>query len=440
MLLCFNRLFSDWRSKYDEVPDVHRAAFDGDMTSLKKIIASGNGRAVADQPITDGPKLLKEKDSKFDVTFCRRNYVGFYLNTTPLIMASQQGHIDVVRYLVEKEQVAVDGTDSLGVTSIAVASAYGRTEVAKYLLSRRSDINVQDKRLGLTPLMFAVINNQTEMAKLLIKMRANVNFPDQHGRRAVHFAAWNGNSELVELLIKTSGSKQAIHVQDAEGNTPLHVVVSDINIDNHEDFNSARETSAAYDIISRIAKYPELAVDISRQRHLPGRQIGDDINCLAKLIKLGASVNMRNNAGRTPFHVLCSNLVPIVHTQKRLFIEDFSNCQTQMVMFYILLKSGTQTNVFDYIGTTPLTLSLENRNWLAVKLLDGKPEVPPRTEVTAVTSRTLKDAVRLYGWSRFTDADAFVADVNEMAAAVLLTSGSRRKGSAKLAERVLNML
>lgn len=44
--------------------------------------------------------------------------------------------------------------------------------------------------------------NHTAIAKLLIERKADVNLVGGAGRRALNIAAWNGNLEVIRLLIE----------------------------------------------------------------------------------------------------------------------------------------------------------------------------------------------------------------------------------------------
>lgn len=86
------------------------------------------------------------------------------------------------------------------------------------MLNSGADVNILDED-GRTALMEAVIDNNVEIAKLLIQHGADVNKQDDLGETsALHFAAQNNSSELVEILLENQAEVDA---EDVNGNTPL---------------------------------------------------------------------------------------------------------------------------------------------------------------------------------------------------------------------------
>lgn len=85
--------------------------------------------------------------------------------TTPLDMASEGGHIEVVKYLVSR------GADVSGYDQWAVvwASAGGHLETVKYLVSEGADITFSDNEA----INLASIHNRFEMVKYLISIGAD---------------------------------------------------------------------------------------------------------------------------------------------------------------------------------------------------------------------------------------------------------------------------
>jgi len=98
------------------------------------------------------------------------------------------------------------------------------------------DINAQDIH-GLTPLHVATrskADNREAIVKLLLHVenidinmgagkpsKWNDEFPRSKNLTAVHFAAWTGSPEIVDLLFRESGIE--INIKDDEGCTPLHI-------------------------------------------------------------------------------------------------------------------------------------------------------------------------------------------------------------------------
>lgn len=73
--------------------------------------------------------------------------------------------------------------------------------------------------------MEAVWNHQLRHLSLLIAAGADVNFRDEDGRTPSAVAAWNGDTEALQLLLQ-AGAAKSINLRDREeGITPLHAAV-----------------------------------------------------------------------------------------------------------------------------------------------------------------------------------------------------------------------
>jgi len=74
--------------------------------------------------------------------------------------------------------------------------------VISLLVSARADVNALTKTYKQTPLMLASNNGKDEIVRLLIESQADVNSKDICGEQALHHAAKEGSSKVIELLCK----------------------------------------------------------------------------------------------------------------------------------------------------------------------------------------------------------------------------------------------
>ncbi|MFY7842696.1 MAG: ankyrin repeat domain-containing protein [Rhabdochlamydiaceae bacterium] len=107
---------------------------------------------------------------------------------TPLILAAFQGHLEVVKYLLNKIPLQhIDDTDHEGHTALMLAIMQQKTEVAKLLLDRGADPSIQNFK-GISPLMIAV---EQDLPFLVENLLSNYLFPldidaqDNQGRTAL---------------------------------------------------------------------------------------------------------------------------------------------------------------------------------------------------------------------------------------------------------------
>ena len=92
---------------------------------------------------------------------------------TPLRMASINGHLHVVQYLVELH-ASLDKANNDGYTPLSVAVYFGHLDVVRYLLEQGADRDLADKE-GWTPLHLASRWGHLEIAILLMNYGADLN-------------------------------------------------------------------------------------------------------------------------------------------------------------------------------------------------------------------------------------------------------------------------
>lgn len=113
---------------YAELEPVHIAAFEGDVTALKKALDGG---------------------ADINVKAKYRAFAGY----TPLHLAAFEGHTKAVLLLVQKKaNINAPATDKK--TPLHLAAAYGRLEAVRELIKAGAEVNAKDK-IGNTPLRAA---------------------------------------------------------------------------------------------------------------------------------------------------------------------------------------------------------------------------------------------------------------------------------------------
>ena len=151
-------------------------------------------------------KTLIEKEG-VDIN-ARESEIG----ATALIGASFKGHLEVVQYLINKGADINAKADIDGRTALMVASMEGHLAVVKALVegkkgllsmfSKGADINAKDNNNGVTALMEASSEGHLEVVKYLINKGADINAKDSKlGGTALIGASTQGHLEVVKYLI-----------------------------------------------------------------------------------------------------------------------------------------------------------------------------------------------------------------------------------------------
>lgn len=175
----------------------------------------------SDMRNTDGgePKPRKNKDKGSEDSLKRpsKEVIRCILENgsdTTIIEASKNGHIDIVKILVE-EHVDINTKDDVGYTSLSYAALKGHTEVVDLLIEYGADVNSKNNWGG-TALVQAVFFGHVDIAKILIDNGANTNVTI-NGDSLVVYAAENGYDDLVEHLVNNNATYKDNKVPNGGG-------------------------------------------------------------------------------------------------------------------------------------------------------------------------------------------------------------------------------
>ncbi|MDB4968210.1 MAG: serine/threonine protein kinase, partial [Myxococcales bacterium] len=185
---------------------LHLAAWDGNLPTLKKLIAehaniderNAYGRTplylAAKRGNLEAVKLLAASGANVDAPA--------RVDMTPLWPAVQNGNVEVVRWLLDH------GADPKHLTAIRQSPLYkaaeqGRAEIAKLILARSVPLNDRDTS-EYTPLGIAVKNGHAEVVELLAGQRG-IDLNCRNGRKSqltpLQLAALDGHADIVKVLV-----------------------------------------------------------------------------------------------------------------------------------------------------------------------------------------------------------------------------------------------
>ncbi|KAF9414536.1 hypothetical protein HW555_007610 [Spodoptera exigua] len=191
-----------------------------------------DGNTCAHIAAIQGSVKVIEELMKFDRTgvISARNKLN---DSTPLQLAAEGGHADVVRVLVRAGASCTD-ENRTGLTAVHLAAQYGHTNVLDVMRSTNT-LRISSKKLGLTPLHIAAYYGQAETVRELlshvpgtVKSEAPTGVslvPElgaESGLTPLHLAAYNGNENVVRLLLNSAGV-QVDAASNENGFNPLHL-------------------------------------------------------------------------------------------------------------------------------------------------------------------------------------------------------------------------
>jgi cytohesin len=117
---------------------------------------------------------------------------------TPLHVAAEYGHDDVVRLLLEAG-AAIDSRRIEGLTPLHLAASYGRFPVVKRLLAAGANPNSRESG-GWTPLHRAASEGHENVVRLLLAQGADPRAMDHQGATPFEYAFLNRHRTVAELL------------------------------------------------------------------------------------------------------------------------------------------------------------------------------------------------------------------------------------------------
>jgi len=201
---------------------------------------------------------------------------------------------------------ALNEANNEGATPLMHASLRGLCGVVELLLAAGADVATKDED-GFTALMLACKEKKEEAAALLMEATMNAGALDvQHTKyklSALHYASSSGLESIVAKLLSLGAD---VALKDKEGNSCLHIAAAQgSNEILRILLNAVAEVSAknkwcktAYDVATNDEVKAALRQHGTRHSLFYAAEQGM-LELVADLIKEGADVNERNQAGNT---------------------------------------------------------------------------------------------------------------------------------------------
>ena len=151
---------------------------------------------------------------------------------TPLHLACQQGHMKIIAYLITEGNCDPNCTGNDGNTCLHAASWGSRdlSEVIRYLvINHRCSLLIKNK-FGNLPLHFAALNGNLDVVKCAIEdMKCDPNCKGEFGRIPLHHAIEGGHIEVVKYLVNKHHCDPLC--PDENSITPLYMAAANGQLD-----------------------------------------------------------------------------------------------------------------------------------------------------------------------------------------------------------------
>ena len=167
---------------------------------------------------------------------------------TPLHLAAQHGHIDVIRQLLQAG-AGIEAANGNSLTPLGIATVHGRAPAMKMLIENGANVKTEicgygslicaavwhgrkdavqvlidakaDPNEG-QPMIQAIDRRDYGSCEVLLKAGADPNQAASNGFTPLHYAAYHGADGLMKTLIEKDAK---IDAQDNDGRTPLHIAI-----------------------------------------------------------------------------------------------------------------------------------------------------------------------------------------------------------------------
>ena len=151
-----------------------------------------------------------------DVTVLNDDENEEYSFELAFLEASLTCNIDAIKFLLVLG-VNVDYTNEKGKTALLIASQQGHKEVVNCLIAANADVNASDVD-SQSALIIASENNDVELAQILLNDKANPNHQRNDSSTSLHIASYNNYNELAVVLIEFGADPL---IKNNKGDTPF---------------------------------------------------------------------------------------------------------------------------------------------------------------------------------------------------------------------------
>ena len=156
---------------------------------------------------------------------------------TPLIVAARNGNLSIVKYLIEEQHIDPSADRDDGYLAIHRACQNSKLSVVKYLLEKSTEVCLMEAKDILSDftqddtalLHIAALSGNIDTVKYFTEeCKCDTNLLNEAGRTALFHACQNGNLEVVKYMVEVGQCQCSI--TDSSLNTPLHLAAQHDNL------------------------------------------------------------------------------------------------------------------------------------------------------------------------------------------------------------------
>lgn len=138
---------------------------------------------------------------------------------TAMHLVAMVGDSGLAATILDTFSVDLNARDAEGKTPLLTACETGATDIVLELIAHGAALNLVDHVEGRTGLVWSCVNNLTDTAIAMVDASADVNTVDSSCKSPLMYAAFQGATPIVGLLVEHSANP---NLQDVDGVTALH--------------------------------------------------------------------------------------------------------------------------------------------------------------------------------------------------------------------------
>ncbi len=235
--------------------------------------------------------------------------------------AIQEGRVEDVKNIINKDRTKVYEKDKWGYTLLHDAVVAERLEIVEYLLQQGADVNTSNLE-GSTPLHDAAYKGRLVLVRFLLAKGADANAKDISNNTPLHeavaaYGVYITNFRYIEVVKLLLSDGALVNDKNNKGETPLHLA----------------SKTHKFEIVKLLASK---GADVNNQNNVGNTPLHEtaetgDLKIQLYLLSLGAHVKTKNKWHQTPADIAAQHnhleMVKLLHAQgvDATAIDDTSN-------------------------------------------------------------------------------------------------------------------
>ncbi|EJO68367.1 ankyrin repeat protein [Leptospira kirschneri serovar Grippotyphosa str. Moskva] len=301
-------------------------------------------------------RLLIEAGAEPDETNAR--------GETPLLSALDQGNEDLIQIFLEAG-ADTEKKDFAGNTPLTKAVSTGNVSIVEMVLENEYSTPDLEERNGegYTPILLAVDLGHLEIVEYLLDQGADFLKKNSEGRTILHLTALHNDFEILDLFLEKEETKTILEDKDADGNTALLLASSHDSVECLEkliqvgadilQLNASGKTGLEEAERQKYHHVTKILKKVLTEKLFFAAKHGEDELC-RNILQIGISPNPIDQEGNTPLHVA------VIH-------DRISTTE-------LLFQWNASPFLKNLNGKSPLDIAKEEKKIEFVRILEPEPE------------------------------------------------------------------